>query len=809
MRRLTKKITSFVLLASFTAGLSSMALATSTGTVNSDCVRLRREASTSSDPLGMLAKGDKVSILDSEDNGWLKISYTDGDGDHTGYVSSEFIKTSDTKKTETQTTAAKSTKDTTKAAADTSAVSLGTGTVTNGGKKYSGIYIRAAKDLTAAKVCKVPVGATLEILAEKDSTGWYQVRYTDTDKTVYSGYMRGEYVKTSVSTTPSTVATVSSAKKAYSIINIRAEKSMDAKVLCQVPIGDTINVVSDADEDGWYQVSYTDSTGNTYNGYMREEYVDTDNSTAVKLTGVVKTKKSFIYIRSKKSTDSEPICKVPAGKTVTLSSSTEADGWYKVSYKDSKGTHKGYMVGKYIKVNSIATGTVKTSTAVLRTSSDVSSKMLAVIPEDSKVSILAVLGDWYLVAYHQQIGYVASSCINSEALSNCNGYGTVTADTLHLRTSRSTDSSIITNLDQGDSFQITSSKKGWYGLTFNGEDGYVKAAYISTTDTVSSGYVQVTSDSLKLRTGAGTNYKQICVIPYGTLLRVKNTIGNWYQVKYKGHTGYVCGDYVSATTEDGYKAYPDFAKVSASSLALRTKTSTDADKVCSLPKGTIVTVSNLKDGWYRVVYGTQKGFIDSSYTKDSNGPATVLKTEKADSDSTPATTTSAASDSSSSSSSTSSSSSSSSSSTSGSSSSSSKSSSSSDSKKSDSSDSDSDSSSTGSGSGSAVLAYARQFVGNPYVWGGNSLTNGTDCSGFVKGVYAHFGKSLPHSSSADRGVGTGVSVSSMRVGDVVCYSGHVGIYAGGGKLLSALGKKYGITYNSVNYKKILAVRRLV
>ena len=100
MRRLTKKITSIVLLASFTASLSSMALAADVGTVTDDCVRLRRKASTSSDSLGMLVKGDKVSILDQEDNGWLKITYTDSEGTHTGYVSGEFVKTNSTKKTD-------------------------------------------------------------------------------------------------------------------------------------------------------------------------------------------------------------------------------------------------------------------------------------------------------------------------------------------------------------------------------------------------------------------------------------------------------------------------------------------------------------------------------------------------------------------------------------------------------------------------------------------------------------------------------------------------------------------------------------
>lgn len=113
-----------------------------------------------------------------------------------------------------------------------------------------------------------------------------------------------------------------------------------------------------------------------------------------------------------------------------------------------------------------------------------------------------------------------------------------------------------------------------------------------------------------------------------------------------------------------------------------------------------------------------------------------------------------------------------------------------------------------SGNGSAVVNYASQFVGNPYVYGGSSLTNGTDCSGYVMSVYKAFGVSLPHSSSAMRGVGTGVSVSDMQPGDIVCYSGHVGIYAGNGQLLNASTPSTGIKYSSVNYKPILSVRRV-
>lgn len=115
---------------------------------------------------------------------------------------------------------------------------------------------------------------------------------------------------------------------------------------------------------------------------------------------------------------------------------------------------------------------------------------------------------------------------------------------------------------------------------------------------------------------------------------------------------------------------------------------------------------------------------------------------------------------------------------------------------------------SGSG-GSAVANYACQFVGNPYVYGGTSLTNGADCSGFVMSVYAAFGVGLPHSSSAMRGVGYGVSTAEMQPGDIVCYSGHVAIYIGNNTIVHASTPASGIKYTSpIDYKPILAVRRI-
>ena len=267
--------------------------------------------------------------------------------------------------------------------------------------------------------------------------------------------------------------------------------------------------------------------------------------------------------------------------------------------------------------------------------------------------------------------------------------------------------------------------------------------------------------------------------------------GTWVCITSGDVTGYVKSEFVVQGNEELAKEMSRrVATVNTQTLYVRSEASTDSSVMDLLPLGddlTIIDESMEDSGWVKVTCDAGDGYVSTDYVNISteftvaeskaHEEARIAKEEadkKAAKEAAEKATASAKSSSSSSKSSSS---------------------------------GKSYSAPSGS-SGSSVVNYGAQFVGNPYVYGGSSLTGGTDCSGFVMSVYSAFGVGLPHSSSAMRSVGYSVSYDEMQPGDIVCYSGHVGIYAGNGTLLHASNARTGITYSDVNYKHILAIRRI-
>lgn len=301
----------------------------------------------------------------------------------------------------------------------------------------------------------------------------------------------------------------------------------------------------------------------------------------------------------------------------------------------------------------------------------------------------------------------------------------------------------------------------------------------------------------------------------GTVIK---EVDGWYKIRSGNVKGFVKAEYVKVANKKLLrKVGTRIATVDTQTLRVREKADADAKVMELVPEGeelTVVSEAKKDDGWVKVSVESGEGYVsvdyvnlwtEYTYAESKEEEAARLAEEEADrraAEEAAAAAAAAQSQAGQSSSSSGSSSGSSSSHSSGSSSSSSSSSGSS-------SSSDRTYSAPSGSNGQAVANYACQFVGNPYVYGGSSLTNGADCSGFVMAVYAAFGVSLPHSSSALRSCGYGVSIDDIQPGDIVCYSGHVGIYVGNNTIVHASTPATGIKYTSpITYRTVLAVRRI-
>ena len=415
----------------------------------------------------------------------------------------------------------------------------------------------------------------------------------------------------------------------------------------------------------------------------------------------------------------------------------------------------------------------------IRKDPDGAANVVGTLSDGSACEILETLDGWVKISSGEVEGYASSEYIltgdeaKEAAKDLVKERAYITADNLNIRETPSTDGQIVGKCLQGELHEIVGEENGWYKIS----GGYISADYaekrfcmneankLDLKAMVLNFYdrpgVSNVSNYLNIRAGAGENEKIIGKLPSYAGCEILEDANGWYKISSGGITGYVKSDYI-LTGDEAKQAAMNHAElmaiVHADRLNARTEPSTDAKIWTQISENERYHVAEQLDGWVKIEFdesGEGDGddeisaaYVSSEFVEVRYALSEAIKFSPTE---------------------------------------------------------------ESASLRSRIVNYAMKFLGNPYVWGGTSLTKGADCSGFTMSVMKNFGISLPHYSGSQAKSGKRIKSSEMRPGDLVFYGNsrgkinHVAMYIGNGQVINAASRRSGIKISTWNYRTPICI----
>ncbi|MBP2024023.1 cell wall-associated NlpC family hydrolase [Clostridium punense] len=393
----------------------------------------------------------------------------------------------------------------------------------------------------------------------------------------------------------------------------------------------------------------------------------------------------------------------------------------------------------------------------VRSSGNTSSSVLGKLYSGDNITIIESVNGWHKINFQNKVGWVYGEFVETKKTikNTSNKTGTITADSLNIRSGAGTSFSILGSLKSGAKIDIIDSANGWFQISYNGATGYVSGEYVtlntgnsdnsrpSRGDSESNFSVNklgtVKVSALNFRTGPGTNYDVIQSLKEGTKLEVIEETKGWYKCVYNNNTGYVSKEFVNLSDSSATAPTPapetpttvptingKVALISVDALNVRSGAGTNYDKIEVARYGDKFPITAHSNGWYKISIGGKEGWIYGEYIKIINStdavPPVVRETSTIESQY----------------------------------------------------------------SGEDIVAMAEKYLGTPYLWGGFTPL-GFDCSGLVQYVYRQLGIELERTSYYQVHQGVTVSRDDLKPGDLLFFTtddsrpdavSHVGIYKG-------------------------------